>query len=517
MQIIVGSYKLKAVAVFLDEIAGFLPELKFSHEEFAPVVDLRDLSKPAGSVRSIPADKLLAALLNQQIAGAVYRSETLPTELPDGIDKFSLSYPYLNSESVNYDSAAGGLTLLFRCGDVVMPVIRNLLLPPVIFAGAGIGGVDNVTLGVVNALKDCDVCIYDALIPDGIIDFLSDTAEKIFVGKRSGQHYKKQQEINQILLDLGKSGKKIVRLKGGDPSVFGRLAEEVEILQQAGLSFRVLPGITTLNVAAASSGLLPSRRGVNRGFTVSTPRRAGSHAFVPLSDKERKESFNVYYMAANLVPEIVTTMLDDGFPGDWPISLIYDAGNWDETVICGTLADITAKISRSDLQKRPALVVTGESAAAGYLFQTNAALEKMKIIVCGSARKSYLPAKRAIENFGGRSVFVDAAGLNAAGSNFLKSDYEAIIFLDVQSRRGFYEKFGAAALTGKLVVEIAVTEDRQSENPITAISEKFADTRHTFTASDIKTAVLSLAGYSSNRKIELRLDHTIKMENCNGR
>ncbi len=517
MRIIVGSYKLKAVAFLLDELAGFLPGLEFFHQEFAPAADLCDLSRPLGSNRSFPADKLLAALLNQQITTAVYRPEMLPVELPDEIDRFSLPERYLESGSDKLNLAAGGLTLLFRRGDAVMPVIRNLLLPPVIFAGAGIGGIDNVTLGVMNALKDCDVCIYDALIPDGIIDFLAATAEKIFVGKRSGRHYKKQKEINRILLELGKSGKKVVRLKGGDPSVFGRLAEEVKTLQQAGLSFRVLPGITTLNVAAASSGLLPSRRGVNRGFTVSTPRRAGSHTFVPFSEKERQESFNIYYMAANLVPEIVSTMLDDGFSADWPISLIYDAGNWDETVICGTLADIKAKISRPDLRKRPALVMTGAGAAAGYLFQTNAALEKMKIIVCGFDRKSYPPVKRAIENYGGRCMFVDAAAAGGAGeADFLKSAYEAIIFLDTQSRRVFYEKFGPAALSGKFVVAVTLTEDRHLGNPMAEISDEFTDTRHTFTASDVDAAVLSLAGYLSNRKIELKFDSIIRMESCNG-
>ena len=515
MQIIVGSYKIKIVKDFLIDLAELFPVLEFIHEEFTPVADLRDLSADFDSGRDLLLDKMLVALSEHRLAGALYRSDMLPARVPDEIDQFSLPDRYCLSES-NCDATAG-LTLLFRRGDVVMQVIRNLLLPPVVFAGAGIGGIDNVTLGVVNALKDCDICVYDALIPDGIIDFLPATAERLFVGKRSGRHYMKQDEINRRLVDLGKSGKKVVRLKGGDPSVFGRLAEEVDSLQREGLSFRVLPGITTLNVAAAGSGLLPSRRGVNRGFTVSTPRRAGSHDFVPLSGVEQKESFNVYYMAANLVPEIVTTMRADGFPANWPISLVYDAGNWAETVICGTLADIVEKISRPDLKKSPALVLTGKSAAESYLFQTNAPLEKRKIICCGSERKLYFPAKAAIENFGGKSMFIAGDLLADKESDLLESEYAAIVFLDEKSRQDFYDKFAVAAINGKVVAVVAAVGSCSSAIPINAVPVAFSMPAAVISAADIENVVLRLAAHFSNRKIEQQRDHYTKMENCNGR
>ncbi len=513
MQIIVGSYKLEIVRNFLCELGDLLPALEFIHEEFAPVTELRDLSAAPGLSRGLPWEKLLAALSEHRLAGAIYRSDLLPQNVPDEIDKFSLPDRYRAGESLHSGAAAAGLTLLFRCGDALMPIIRNLLLPPLVFAGAGIGGIDNVTLGVVNALKDCDVCVYDALIPDGIIDFLPPAAKKIFVGKRRGHHSMKQAEINRLLIELGKSGKKVVRLKGGDPSVFGRLAEEVDSLQREVLSFRVLPGITTLNVAAAGSGLLPSRRGVNRGFTISTPRRAGSHDFVPLSERELKESFNVYYMAANLVPEIVTTMLADGFPSDWPVSLIYDAGSWSETVICGTLTDIEAKISRPDLKRRPALVLTGKSAAESYLFQTNAPLEKKKIICYGAERKLYSPAKTAIENFGGKSMFATVDTLADAESDIFKLEYAAIIFLDEQSRQDFYSKFSCGSLADKITVMVAVASDCR---PFVAAG-KLSGPVPTLTAPDIENAVLRLAAYFSNRKIEMRRNYTMKMEISNGR
>jgi siroheme synthase len=512
MQIIVGSYKLQIVKKFLCELGKLLPALEFIHQEFVPVTELRDLSVSSDSSRDLASDKLLAALSGHQLAGAVYRSDMLPQCLPDEIDKFSLPDRYRVGDSLDSAAAVADLTLLYHRDDAVMPIIRNLLLPPVVFAGAGIGGIDNVTLGVIKALQNCDICVFDALIPDGIINFLPDAAEKIFVGKRRGRHYMKQAEINLLLVELARSGKKVVRLKGGDPSVFGRLAEEVASLQRDGLSFRVLPGITTLNVAAAGSGLLPSRRGVNRGFTVSTPRRAGSHDFVPLSDTELKESFNVYYMAANLVPEIVATMRADGFPADWPVSLIYDAGSWTETVICGTLADIETKISRPDLERRPALVLTGKSAAESYLFQTNAPLEKRRIICCGSEQKFYAQAKTAIENFGGKAVFVAAETLAGEGADIFKVEHAAVVFFDESSRQGYYDKFGSDALTGKIAAVVVADDCR----PL-AVVGKLSEPEPVLSAPDIENAVLRLAAGFSNRKIELECNHTMKMEISNGR
>ncbi len=517
MQIIVGSYKLKAVAGFLSDLGELLPALEFFHKEFSSFTGLLDLSAELKHGRSLVPDKLLPALVDNLISGAVYRSDMLPRKLPDGLDYFVLPDRFRAVESSGSDVAIVGLTLIFRRSDEIMLIIRNLLLPPLVFAGAGIGGVDNVTLGVFNALKDCDVCVHDALIPDGIIDFLPAAVEKIFVGKRSGHHYMKQAEINRRLVDLGKSGKKVVRLKGGDPSVFGRLAEEVDSLQREGLSFRVLPGITTLNVAAAGSGLLPSRRGVNRGFTISTPRQAGSHNFVPLSLAEQKEFFNVYYMAANLVPEIVAAMQADGFSADWPISLIYDAGNWGETIICGVLADIVEKIDRPELKKRPALVLTGKSAAEIFLFRTSAPLEKRKIICYGSERKSYLQVKTAIENFGGKSTFVAADTLAKEKSAIFKLEYSAMIFLDDKSRQDFYEQFGRGWLTDKIVVVVSTEIDCPSAMPIPTSAVEFMPPIQVLNAPDIESAVLGLAAYFSNRKIEIKCNHVIKKENCNGR
>ncbi len=405
MEITIGSNNLEEAAALLMKFNQLIPALEFSHREVAPGAQLN--------------------LLNEKIIScAICRSDLLPADLPDEIDSFSFA-------AGKYDLAHKKihLSLLFQRQDKIWPLLRNLFLESVVFAGAGIGGTDNVTLGVVNALKGCEVCVYDALIPDGIIDFLPDGAEKIFVGKRNGRHSMKQDEINRLLVQLAKSGKKTVRLKGGDPSIFGRLAEETGALQQERLPFRVLPGVTSLSVAAANCGLMPTRRGSHRGFSVATPRRAGSHNFVPLNDREEKESFKVYYMAAGLVDEITATMVNDGFSPNWPIALVYDAGNSSETVVCGTLADISSKISAPRFKQRPALVLTGKGAAENYLFKTWAPLEKRKII-CLGAKNLFVKAKRVIEGYGGLAVF-SADKISFKSTEFTpEGEYDGFIDLD---------------------------------------------------------------------------------------
>lgn len=410
MKIIVGIYDSRSVSgkeleaasgKFLQEIVQLLPALSYSKVVIPPAANLETLNQGQNSAMENGWTDLLAALEKRNIDGAFYPADMLPDALPDTADFFSLPAWPADNGLVMGGTASSGLALVFSRGEKIFKIIRNLLLPPTVFAGAGIGGVGNVTQAVVNALKNCDVCVFDALIPAGILEYLPKSAEQVFAGKRNGSHSMKQDEINRLLVRLAKSGQKVVRLKGGDPTVFGRLAEETSTFQQEKLPFRVLPGISTLNVAAAATGLLPTRRRLNRGFSVATPRRAGSHTFIPLSENELKESLNVYYMAATLVPEIVARMSSEGFPPDWPISLIYDVGSSQETLVCGTLADIVAKISRPELKKRPALVLTGKSAAKNYLFQTNAPLEGKMVLCCGE-QSVIEEQKPAILALGGR-------------------------------------------------------------------------------------------------------------------
>lgn len=309
---------------------------------------------------------------------------------------------YIPLEDLQVPEGQGVLALTFRAGDDRFIKLRNLLIHPVILAGAGIGAADNATQAAVDALRGCDVCLHDALLPAELLRLLPPTARRIAVGKRAGRHSTSQDEICARLLEHAKKGQRVVRLKGGDPTVFGRLTEEVDALQGERLPFRVLPGVGALTVAAASTGILPSRRRVARGFSVLTPRRAGGREFAPVPAEERLRIPQVFYMAASLLSELAQQYLDEGFPPETPVALIFDAGGEGEQVVHQTLASASSAPAERP-RHAPGLVVIGGVADPRHRFRTHAPLEGARVLYCG-AEHGLAKARRAIERFGGRCV-----------------------------------------------------------------------------------------------------------------
>jgi len=144
------------------------------------------------------------------------------------------------------------------------------ILLPVTFAGAGPGSAQHLTLGVYRALQGADVVIYDRLVGSEVLALISPDARRIDVGKEGFGPSITQAEINAVLVAQAQSGARVVRLKGGDCGIFGRLDEEIDALETAGLAFDILPGLTTASVAAASTGQSLTRRGRNASLRIVT-------------------------------------------------------------------------------------------------------------------------------------------------------------------------------------------------------------------------------------------------------
>ena len=292
----------------------------------------------------------------------------------------------------------GLLAVTFRQGDRRFNLLRKLFVKPVIFAGAGTGAIDNVTLGTVNALKRCDICFYDAICPAGLLELLPEGAEKADVGKRKGRHAFSQEEISRKLVDAARRGLNVVRLKGGDPGIFGRLAEEAGLLDEYELPYRALPGVSSLNAATTASGLLLTRRGLSRGFTAATPRKSGSDRIEWFSASEEKAFSKVFFMAVSGIGEVMEELEAEEYPASLPVSVVFDAGGDEELIISGTLADIAAKVPDSSL---PGIVIAGAAAEGSLLFPKHGALGGMRVLFAGSAALAE-KAKAAVLNFDGR-------------------------------------------------------------------------------------------------------------------
>jgi uroporphyrinogen III methyltransferase/synthase len=298
--------------------------------------------------------------------------------------------------------AQGALAVTFRQGDRRLEAIRDLFVKAAVFAGAGIGG-GSVTLDGVRALQSAEVCLYDALLDEAILAHLPPTARQVYVGKRQGAHSQPQEEINHLLCDHVRRGQRVVRLKGGDPAIFGRLAEEVEALEAFGLASRVLPGISAMQVAASDTGILLTRREVARGFTVMTPRQAGG-ALAPVGADARAALPVVFYMAVSAAPAIAAELLADGAVKTTPCALVFGAGSDQEHVVRATLGTLSAALDAVDaaIRSLPGLFVVGEIARYGFNTSLGALGGRRILLTCSG---DLMPkAVQAVQDFGGRPV-----------------------------------------------------------------------------------------------------------------
>ncbi len=290
----------------------------------------------------------------------------------------------------------GVLCLTFRAGDSRMQRLRSLFVRSVVFAGAGVGTTGQVTQDVTRALAACDICFHDTLIPAGILSLVSPRAVVVNVGKRSGRHSAKQQEINQLLADACRKGQRVVRLKGGDPGIFGRLGEELDTLDALALPHRILPGLSALNAVAPASGILLTERGTSRGLTVLTPRQEGGDVALP--DRDTRDRFPIVaYMAVKACGQVCADLLSEGWPPGTPAAMVFGAGCPEGFTIRGILATLPAQVAATETAL-PGLLVIGD--AAGRQLASHGPLDGRRVLLTCSDALQEKTAQRVLD-FGG--------------------------------------------------------------------------------------------------------------------
>lgn len=251
--------------------------------------------------------------------------------------------------------------------------------------GAGCGKADLITVRGLNLIKSCDAVIYDDLIDENLLNFAPENAEKIYVGKRSGNHSAKQDEINGIIVKKALEGKDVVRLKGGDPFVFGRGGEEIEALKKHNIRYDVIPGISSSIAIPAMAGIPVTHRGTARSFHVITAHTNDSEDGLPeyMDTLAKLPGTLVFLMGLNKLEQIAQKLQESGMDSNTPAAVVSGGNSQNPFSIRGTLGNISEKASQANA-KSPAVIVVGQTAALDYSPTVLRPLEGVKVALTGT-------------------------------------------------------------------------------------------------------------------------------------
>lgn len=228
----------------------------------------------------------------------------------------------------------------------------------VYLTGAGPGDMELLTMKAFRVVKEADVIIYDRLANPDILKEAKSGCEFVYVGKEDGRHIMPQDEINETIYQNALKYENVVRLKGGDPFVFGRGGEEAAYLFERGVKFEIIPGITSAVSAPAYAGIPVTHRGVAVSFRVVTGHESPNkkESQIPW-DNFKTDDTIIFLMGLHNLPKISKKLMEIGKPADYPCAVISKGTTKDQQVVVGTLADITEKAK--DIPT-PALIVVGK-------------------------------------------------------------------------------------------------------------------------------------------------------------
>ena len=247
-----------------------------------------------------------------------------------------------------------------RSGDVGFDEVRGL----VSLVGAGPGDPELLTMRAARRLERADLVLYDALVDPAVLD-LAPKAQRIYVGKRAGRPQVRQEFINRLLVRAARRGRRVVRLKGGDPFVFGRGGEEALALVAAGVEFEVVPGVSSAIAAPALAGIPITHRGTSPGFVVVSGHAAG--AFTPVLESLAPQSATVVVMMGlGRAEQISELLMSRGWQPTTPAAVVYGASRRDAEVWSGALSDL-AKGASARSSDAPGTIVIGDVVRVGAM------------------------------------------------------------------------------------------------------------------------------------------------------
>jgi uroporphyrin-III C-methyltransferase len=236
--------------------------------------------------------------------------------------------------------------------------MHNTIKPKVTLVGAGPGDPELLTLKGAKALAEANVVLYDALANDEILSHAPKNAIRIFVGKRIGNHAYTQDQINQLIVDNALTYGHVVRLKGGDPFIFGRGSEEIEFAESFGIETVVIPGISSVVAVPASQGISVTKRGISESFWAITGTTSDRRLSSDVALAAQSSATVVILMGMHKLPQIIELFQKEG-KGDLPVAIIQNGTTTEEKTGVGTVDSILEIVKEQKLSS-PAIIVLGE-------------------------------------------------------------------------------------------------------------------------------------------------------------
>jgi len=229
----------------------------------------------------------------------------------------------------------------------------------VYLVGAGPGAPDLLTVRAMRLLQRADVVVYDHLVSDAVLGFVAPAARRIYAGKRRNEHTMRQEQINALLVQLGQEGRQVVRLKGGDPFIFGRGGEELQALAAQGVPFEVVPGVTAAVGVASYAGIPLTHRDFAQSCLFVTGHLKDGSADLDWPSLVRPHQTVVIYMGLSGLADICRQLMAHGASAALPIAVVQNGSIATQRVVTGTLADMPQRVAQAGLES-PCLIIVGD-------------------------------------------------------------------------------------------------------------------------------------------------------------
>ncbi|KAK6162883.1 hypothetical protein DH2020_002724 [Rehmannia glutinosa] len=239
----------------------------------------------------------------------------------------------------------------------------------VFLVGTGPGDPELLTLKALRVIESADLLLYDRLVSNDVLNLVGPDARLLYVGKTAGYHSRTQEEIHELLLSFAEAGANVVRLKGGDPLVFGRGGEEMDFLQQQGIEVKVVPGITAASGIAAELGIPLTHRGVANSvrFLTGHSRKGGTDPLFVAENAADPDSTLAVYMGLSTLPSLASKLMFHGLPDDTPAAAIERGTTPQQRIVFAALKDLAYEIASQQLVS-PTLIVIGKVVALSPLW-----------------------------------------------------------------------------------------------------------------------------------------------------